>query len=96
MRYFVLFVIDLKMSAFEPRDAGQMSFYLSAVDAQMRHVGDQPTIGLLLCRDHKRLTVEYALRNLTKPIGVAKWRTKLPKQLRGLLPSVEELQRNLR
>ena len=93
-------VIDLKMRAFKPEDAGKMSFYLSAVDDQMRHPEDQPTIGLLLCKDHKRLTVEYALRNFSKPIGVAKWRTQLvnslPKKLRGLLPSVEELERKLR
>ena len=100
LRLRCFFVIDLKMEAFEPRDAGQMNFYLAAVDDQMRHEGDQPTIGLLLCRDHKRLTVEYALRNCATPIGVAKWRTKLvdslPKKLRGLLPSVEELERKLR
>ena len=100
LRLRCFFVIDLKMEAFEPRDAGQMNFYLAAVDDQMRHEGDQPTIGLLLCRDHKRLTVEYALRNFSRPIGVAKWRTKLvnslPKKLRGLLPSVEELERKLR
>jgi len=100
LRLRCFFVIDLKMEAFEPRDAGQMNFYLAAVDDQMRHEGDQPTIGLLLCRDHKRLTVEYALRNCTTPIGVAKWRTKLvdllPKKLRGLLPSVAELERKLR
>ncbi len=100
LRLRCYFVIDLKMEAFEPRDAGQMNFYLAAVDDQMHHAGDQPAIGLLLCRDHKRLTVEYALRNCTTPIGVAKWRTKLvnslPKKLRGLLPSVEELERKLR
>ena len=96
LRLRCFFVIDLKMGAFEPRDAGQMSFYLSTVDAQMRHAGDQPTIGLLLCRNHKRLTVEYALRNFKTPIGVARWRTRLPKNLRGLLPSVEELERKLR
>ena len=100
LRLRCFFVIDLKMGAFEPRDAGQMNFYLSTVDDQMRHKDDAPTIGLLLCRDHKRLTVEYALRNCATPIGVAKWRTKLvnslPKKLRGLLPSVEELERKLR
>ena len=100
LRLRCFFVIDLKMGAFEPRDAGQMNFYLSAVDDQMRHKDDAPTIGLLLCRDHKRLTVEYALRNCATPIGVAKWRTKLvnslPKKLRGLLPSVEEIVRKLR
>ena len=100
LRLRCFFVIDLKMGAFEPRDAGQMNFYLSAVDDQMRHKDDAPAIGLLLCRDHKRLTVEYALRNCATPIGVAKWRTKLvnslPKKLRGLLPSVEEIERKLR
>ena len=100
LRLRCFFVIDLKMRAFEPEDAGKMNFYLSAVDDQMRHDGDQPTIGLLLCKDHARLTVEYALRNFTKPIGVAKWRTRLvdslPRKLRGVLPSVEELERKLR
>ncbi len=100
LRLRCFFVIDLKMGAFEPRDAGQMNFYLSAVDDQMRHDGDQPTIGLMLCRDHKQLTVEYALRNFTKPIGVARWRTRLvnslPRKLRGALPSVEEITRKLR
>ncbi len=98
LRCFV--VIDLKMRAFKPEDAGKMSFYLSAVDDQLRHAGDQPTIGLLLCKDHKRLTVEYALRNFSTPIGVSQWRTRLvdslPKQLRGVLPSVADLERNLR
>jgi predicted nuclease of restriction endonuclease-like (RecB) superfamily len=100
LRLRCFFVIDLKKEAFKPEDAGKINFHLSAVDDQLRHEGDQPTIGLLLCRDHKRLTVEYALRNLTKPIGVAKWRTRLvnslPKKLRGVLPSVAELERKLR
>lgn len=100
LRLRCFFVIDLKMEPFEPRDAGQMNFYLSAVDDRMRHPDDQATLGLPLCRDHKKLTVEYAPRNMTKPNGVAKWRTQLvnslPKKRRGLLPSVEELKRKLR
>jgi predicted nuclease of restriction endonuclease-like (RecB) superfamily len=100
LRLRCFFVIDLKKEAFKPEDAGKMNFYLSAVDDQLRHDGDQPTIGLLLCRNHKRLTVEYALRNMAKPIDVAKWRTRLvsslPRNLRSALPSVEELERNLR
>lgn len=74
-----------------------MNFYLPGVDAQMRHQDDQPTIGLLLCQENNKVTVEYALRDLKKPIGVAQWKTKLvdslPKNLRGALPSVEQLER---
>ena len=97
LRCFV--VLDLKMEAFKPEFAGKMNFYLTAVDEQMRHANDQPTIGLLLCKEKNRLTVEYALRDLKKPIGVAEWKTRLveslPKQLRGALPSVEDLERGL-
>lgn len=97
LRCFV--VLDLKMEAFKPEFAGKMNFYLTAVDEQMRHANDQPTIGLLLCKEKNRLTVEYALRDVKKPIGVAEWKTRLveslPKQLRGALPSVEDLERGL-
>ena len=77
-----------------------MNFYLSAVDDQMRHADDAPTIGLLLCKDaHNKLKVEYALRDVKKPIGVAQWQTRLveslPKNLRGSLPTVEDLEREL-
>lgn len=97
LRCFV--VLDLKMEAFKPEFAGKMNFYLTAVDEQMRHANDQPTIGLLLCKEKNRLTVEYALRDMKKPIGVAEWKARLveslPKQLRGALPSVEDLEKGL-
>jgi predicted nuclease of restriction endonuclease-like (RecB) superfamily len=97
LRCFV--VLDLKMEAFKPEFAGKMNFYLTAVDEQMRHAEDRPTIGLLLCKEKNRLTVEYALRDVKKPIGVAEWKTRLveslPKQLRGALPSVEDLEKGL-
>lgn len=97
LRCFV--VIDLKAEAFKPEFAGKMNFYLSAVDAQMRHKEDQPTIGLLLCQENNRITVEYALRDVKKPIGVAQWKTKLvdslPKNLRSVLPTIEQLEREL-
>ena len=54
-----------------------MNFYLSAVDDQLRHAADRPSIGLLLCKERDHLTVEYALRDLKKPIGVAQWQTNL-------------------
>ncbi|MGH7874939.1 MAG: PDDEXK nuclease domain-containing protein [Candidatus Binatia bacterium] len=92
-------VIDLKMEPFKPEFAGKMNFYLSAVDDRMRGPQDQPTIGLLLCRDKNRITVEYALRNMAKPIGVAQWQTRLvealPKKLKGALPSVKDLEKEL-
>lgn len=92
-------VIDLKSGAFEPEFAGKMNFYLSAVDDQMRAPADQPTIGLILCRENRRLTAEYALRDVRKPIGVAGWQTKphthLPKALQRALPTVEQLEQEL-
>lgn len=98
LRCFV--VVDLKMKPFEPEFAGKMNFYLSAVDDQLRHADDAPTIGLLLCKDaQNKLKVEYALRDVKKPIGVAQWRTRLveslPKNLRGSLPTIAELEREL-
>ncbi|MGD0886206.1 MAG: PDDEXK nuclease domain-containing protein, partial [Thermodesulfovibrionales bacterium] len=85
---------------FAPGFVGQLNMYLSAVDDLLRHPDDQPAIGLLLCREKNRLVVEYALRNLKKPIGVAQWETRiverLPKELKGNLPTVEEIEAELR
>lgn len=89
-------VVELKATAFDPRDAGQMSFYLSAVDDLLRHPDDQPTIGMILCQTKERVVVEYALRDNLKPIGVASYETKimesLPDNLKGSLPTVEEIE----
>ena len=92
-------VIDLKIGGFKPEYAGKMNFYLSAVDDRLRHPDDKPTIGLLLCKERDKITVEYALRDLKKPIGVAQWRVRLieslPKRLQGQLPTVEEIEKEL-
>jgi predicted nuclease of restriction endonuclease-like (RecB) superfamily len=97
LRCFV--VVELKARPFEPADVGQINFYLSAVDDRLRHPSDAPTIGLLLCKGKDRVTAEYALRGLNRPIGVADWETqlveRLPDDLRGSLPTVEELEREL-
>jgi predicted nuclease of restriction endonuclease-like (RecB) superfamily len=94
LRCFV--VIDLKMKKFTPSDAGQLNFYLSAVDSLMKHPTDQPTIGLILCKKRDQMTAEYALRDINKPIGVAEWQTKLvqslPDSLTGSLPSIEQIE----
>lgn len=95
LRCFV--VIDLKMEPFKPEFAGKMNFYLSAVDAQLRHPGDQPSVGIILCKTRKRLIAEYALRNTRTPIGVSEYtltRT-VPSKLKSSLPSVQELEKEL-
>ena len=93
-------VVELKAVPFDPGFVGTMNMYLSAVDDLLRHVDDKPSIGLLLCRSKNRLVVEYALRNFRKPIGVAEWETKivkkLPAEFKGSLPTVEEIEAELR
>lgn len=92
-------VVELKAVPFAPAFVGQLNLYLSAADDLLRHADDQPTIGLLLCRDKDRVVVEYALRDLKKPIGVAGWETrlceKLPRALAGSLPTVEQIEAEL-
>ena len=88
-------VIDLKMKEFQPEFAGKMNFYLTAIDDLLRHPGDQPSIGIILCKSRQnRLVVEYALRDMANPIGVAKYRLleALPDQLKGSLPTLDELE----
>ena len=90
-------VIDLKMGKFRPEHAGKLNFYLSAVDDLLRDPADAPAIGLLLCRGTDGLVVEYALRDIQKPIGVSNFRLTeaLPAALRGTLPTVEQLEAEL-
>lgn len=90
-------VVDLKIGDFEPEYAGKMNFYLAAVDAQLRHAEDQPSIGLILCRTHDRLIAEYALRDMRAPLGVATYRLTdaLPLELKDSLPTISELERTL-
>ena len=75
-----------------------MNFYLSAVDDRLRHPDDQPSIGLILCKERKHLTVEYALRNTAGPIGVSEYRlTKaLPANLKGSLPAIKDIEAGVR
>lgn len=90
-------VVELKAGPFKPEYAGQLNFYLAAVDAQMKAEHDQPTIGLLLCKQHNRLVAEYALRGISSPIGVAEYQLleALPEELQTSLPSIEEIEREL-
>lgn len=92
-------VVELKSVAFKPEFAGKLNFYLSAVDDLLRNPGDNPTIGLLLCKTKRDFTAEYALRDIHKPIGIARYETmlveKLPKELKGSLPTVAEIEEEL-
>ena len=86
--------VELKAVPFEPEFAGKLNFYLSAIDDTLRRDGDNPTIGLLLCKDKEHFVAEYALRDINKPIAVADYLlTKaIPENLKGALPTVEELE----
>lgn len=90
-------VIELKAGKFKPEYAGKLNFYLSAVDSQLRHPADCPSIGILLCRTKDKLEVEYALRGMNKPIGVSAFELSeiIPDELRTKLPTIEEMERGL-
>ena len=90
-------VVELKAGAFKPEHAGQLGFYLSAVDSQVKAEQDNPTIGLLLCKSKNRVVAEYALRDSNKPIGVAEYQLieALPAELQTSLPSIEQIEREL-
>jgi predicted nuclease of restriction endonuclease-like (RecB) superfamily len=90
-------VIDLKTVEFEPEFSGKMNFYVSAVDDLMRSPEDNPTIGIVLCKTQDSTIVEYALRDVNKPIGVSTFqlRDALPESLKGNLPTIQELETQL-
>jgi len=90
-------VIELKTVEFEPEHAGKLNFYLKAVDEQLRREGDEPTIGILICKEKDRLVAEYALSDIHKPIGISEYELtqSLPLEIRSSLPSVEEIEAEL-
>jgi len=90
-------VIELKAGKFMPEHAGKLNYYLSAVDSQLRKAGDNPTIGILLCKMKNKIDVEYALRDIHKPMGISEYRltNAIPENFKPQLPSVEEIEREL-
>lgn len=90
-------VVELKNRKFIPEYAGKLNFYLSAVDSLLKRDDDQPTIGLLLCRDKNNIEVEFALRDMNKPMGVSEYILveALPDNLKGALPTVQEIEFDL-
>jgi len=93
-----LVAIELKAANFKPEHAGKMQFYLSVLNDKMKLPDENPSIGIIICKNKKRATVEYALQDLNKPLGVASYRIsdKLPVSMKKLLPSSEELAARLR
>ncbi|MBK8813736.1 MAG: DUF1016 family protein [Acidobacteria bacterium] len=92
------FVLELKAGKFKPEYLGKLNFYLSAIDDILREDGDNLSVGLILCRGENKTVAEYALRDMTKPIGISSFElTKiLPENLRGNLPTIEEIEAELR
>lgn len=95
LRAFV--VIELKKGKFKPEYAGKLNFYCNVVNDRLKHAADNPTIGLILCRERSRLLAEYSFAGIDKPIGISTYELTraLPKELKSSLPSVEEIEAEL-
>lgn len=90
-------VIELKTGRFLPEHAGKMNFYLNLVDHQLRREGDNPSIGIILCKDKRNVTVKYSLDGLKKPVGVSEYKLnkELETKLKESLPDEDELKEEL-
>jgi len=90
-------VIELKAGYFKPSDTGQLNFYLSAVDDLLKNPDGNPAIGILLCKTKNKTIAEYALKDMSKPMGISEYRLTeaIPENLKTALPSIEELEKEL-
>ncbi len=90
-------VIELKTQKFKPEFAGQLNFYVSAVDEELKQADDNQTMGILICKSKNNTVVEYTLKNINTPMGVSEYKLSdtLPKELENILPSIEELEKEL-
>lgn len=97
LRCFI--VVELKIDELCPSNVGQINTYLVAVDKHLKHPDDNPSIGLLLCKSKDNIVAEYALQTINQPIGISSYTTKLvaslPKNLKGKLPTIKELESEL-
>lgn len=93
-----LVAVELKVGSFEPEHKGKMEFYLESLDAQERMKGENPPVGIIICREKNKTVVEYALRTASRPIGIATYTVvpELPEEYRGQLPSPEAIAERLR
>ncbi len=92
-----LVAIEIKTGSFQPEYAGKMNFYLNLLDDFVREDGENPSIGIIFCAERERIEVEYALRGIQKPVGVAEYRLthNLPKELADKLPDVKRLEKEV-
>ncbi len=92
-------VIEIKARAFKPEDAGQLNYYLSAVDDKLKHPTDNPTIGILLCKTRNKVKTEYAFRHINRPIAAVEYEIMLtkavPEDLKSSLPTIKEIEKEL-
>ena len=91
-------VIELKNTEFKPEYAGKLNFYLSAIDDILKHEADNPSIGIMLCKTKDKLTAEYALKDIQKPIGVSEYKLSdfVPTELIDTLPSAEDIEKRVK
>ncbi|WP_083206701.1 YhcG family protein [Chryseobacterium sp. CBo1] len=91
-------VIELKTGHFEPEFAGKLNFYVTAVDKQLRDENDNATVGMIICKDKNEIIAEYSLTDLHKPLGISSYELKkvLPENLKSHLPSIEEVENELK
>ena len=90
-------VVELKATSFKPEHAGKLSFYTSAIDGELKNSDDNPTIGILICKSKNNTVVEYALKDINKPLGISEYQLTeiLPKEFKSSLPSIEEIEAEL-
>ena len=90
-------VIELKITEFKPEYTCKLNFYLSAVDKYIKDESDNPTFGILLCKDKKKVTAELALKDINKPIGVSEYKilSEIPDFLEKTLPSIEDIEKRI-
>ena len=95
LRCFV--IIELKAGEFKPEYAGKLNFYLSAVDKTLKQEGDKPSIGIILCKSKDKVIAEYALKDISKPMGVSEYKIvrAIPEKLKTSLPTIDELEKEL-
>ncbi|PKK88953.1 MAG: DUF1016 domain-containing protein [Candidatus Wallbacteria bacterium HGW-Wallbacteria-1] len=90
-------VIEIKSGKFKPEHLGQLGFYLTAIDKEVKSAQDNPTIGLLLCKSKNKVVAEYALGDKTQPMGIAEYKLEdaLPEDLKTSLPTIEQIEKEL-
>jgi predicted nuclease of restriction endonuclease-like (RecB) superfamily len=90
-------VVELKATSFKPEHTGKLSFYTSAIDGELKDNTDNPTIGILICKSKNDTVVEYALKDIHKPLGISEYHFTeiLPKEYKSSLPTIEEIEAKL-